>query len=207
MPTNEAAYGNPETRTRILTSAWQLIEETGSAMTLTDVANRAGVSRQAVYLHFKDRSGLLVSLVEHVDATLGWSDLRSHILGAPSGVESLRRWVETMSWYSDRIDRLSQVVEANQYRDEAMAAAWTNRMDGRRLLLLAIMERIAGEGRLASDWSAADAADVVYVCTMPGPWREWTQHLGWSTERYHSRIWDLLGESLLTPGEAGPSSS
>lgn len=201
MSTGKGTYGNPETRARILTSAWELVEETGSAMTLADVADKAGVSRQAVYLHFEDRSGLLVSLVEHVDASLGWADLRSHILGAPSGVESLRRWVETMSWYSDRIDRLSQVVETNQHRDQAMAAAWRNRMDGRRLLLLAMMERVAGEGRLASGWSAAAAADVVYVCTMPGPWREWTHELGWSSEEYHSRVWSLLSESLLRKGD------
>lgn len=201
MSTESGLYGSPETRTRILEATWELIEEHGFEVRLSDVAKKAGVSRQALYLHFGDRSGLFVALVEHIDASQGWADIRSHIFGAPTGVESLRRWVEGTSSLASRIDVIAQVVEADQYRDKAMAAAWRDRMNGRQSLILAMMERIAGEGRLASGWTASDAADVVYVYTMPGPWRELTRELRWSTDKYDSKVWKLLSESLLTPDE------
>lgn len=44
---------------------------------------------------------------------------------------------------------MTQVLETTQYRDEAMAAAYRNRMDGRQGMLRAIIDRIAGEGNLA----------------------------------------------------------
>lgn len=197
MSTSSHSYGNPETRRRILEATWEMIEELGAGVRLSDVANRAGVSRQTVYLHFGDRSGLLVSLVDYIDASQGWADQRAYIFGAATGVESLRRWVETMSWYTSRIDLITQAVEANQYADDAMAVAWRNRMNGRQAMILAMMERIAGEGRLASTWTTADAADLVYVYTMPNPWRELTRELGWSAEKYDSAMWALLSSSLL----------
>jgi AcrR family transcriptional regulator len=178
-----------------------MVEESGAGIRLADVAERAGVSRQGLYLHFGDRSGLLVALVDYMDTSQGWADSRSYIFGAASGVDSLRRWVETMSWYTAKIDRIAQTIEASQYRDEAMAAAWRDRMNGRQALILAMMERIAGEGRLSPGWTAPDAADVVYVFTMPGPWRELTRELGWTPDDYDSKVWKLLSESLLGPGD------
>ena len=39
---------------------------------LADVADRADVSRQAVYLHFGDRAGLVLGLLGWVDETSSW---------------------------------------------------------------------------------------------------------------------------------------
>jgi hypothetical protein len=55
------------------------------------------VSRQAAYLHFGDRSGLMTALVDFIDVSLGAVDIRAHIYGADSGVEGLRRFIDTMS--------------------------------------------------------------------------------------------------------------
>ncbi len=203
MSSDSSPYGNPETRQRILSKAWELLEERGSSFRLVDVADAAGVSRQAVYLHFGDRAGLLVALVDHVDEGFGAAKLRAHVFGAPTGVESLRRWVDTMSWYTGKIDRLTQVLEANQYDDEALAAGWRNRMNRRQAMLLAMTERIAGEGRLRAGWSVAAAADLIYAVTMPGPWRELTRHLRWSEQQYSDAVWRLLEAGLLLGSEAG----
>jgi AcrR family transcriptional regulator len=195
-------YGDPETRQRILTEAWELVEKGGSGVTLAEIARRAGVSRQALYLHFGDRSGLFVALVDYVDMSLGSAEIRDHVFGAPTGVETLRRWVEALSWYTGKIDRLTQILEWGQYEDEALAAGWRNRMNRRRELILAVAERIAEEGRLAEDWTTAEAADLIYAITMPGPWRELTREVGWSEQEYAERVWRLLESSLLTtPGE------
>lgn len=192
-------YGDPETRQGILQGTWDLINEKGAGVTVADAAKRAGVSRQAVYLHFGDRSGLLVALVDYIDLSHGSADMRSHIFGAPSGVESLRRWVETMSWYTAKIDSVTLLLEENQHRDQAMRAAWRNRMDRRQAMILTLVERIAGEGRLAHDWSVAEASEFIYVATMPAPWRELTTELGWSADQYSSNVWRVLSHSLLRP--------
>ena len=128
MSSEPAAYGDPGTRKRILDAAWELLEEQGVGIRLADVAARAGVSRQAVYLHFGDRSGLFVAVGDHIDLSFGRDRLRKNVFGAPSGVEGLRRWVETMSWYTAKIDSVSRIIESGQHDDEALAAVWNARI-------------------------------------------------------------------------------
>lgn len=197
MSSQEATYGDPDTRRRILQATWELVEEPEAVVTLTRAAAGAGVSRQAVYLHFGDRSGLLVALLDHIDQSFGRDDLREYVHGAPTGVEGLRRWIETMSWFTAKIDRVAQVFETRKYRDEAMAAAWRDRMDGRRKHVRRITERIGAEGALAEGWSVDRAVDLIYAFTMPGPWRELTRELGWKPEQYAAHVWKLMERGLL----------
>ena len=198
MSSEGVPYGDPDTRRRVLQAAWELLEQQGSGVRLVDVADRAGVSRQAVYLHFGDRSGLLVALMDFIDVSLGAVQIRAHVHGAATGVESLQRFIETMSWYTAKIDRVAQVTEAGKDQDEALAAAWRDRMGRRQLHLRSIVERIAAEGRLAEGWSVDAAVELLYVVTMPGPWRELTRELGWTAEEYTQHLTRLVRGSLLT---------
>ena len=190
-------YGDPETRRRILDTAWALLEERGTGVRIADIAAKAGVSRQAVYLHFGDRTSLFVALGDHVDVSFGRDRLRAHVFGAPTGVESLRRWVQTMSWYTAKIDTVSRILELAAESDEALAAVWKDRMTGRRGHVRRIAERIAAEGQLADGWTADAAADLIFAVTLPGPWRVLTSVVGWSNERYADEITGLLELSLL----------
>jgi AcrR family transcriptional regulator len=198
MSSEAAPYGDPDTRRRILQAAWELLEQQDAGVKLVDVADRAGVSRQAVYLHFGDRSGLLVALVDFIDVSLGAVQLRAHIHGGATGVESLQRWIETMSWYTAKIDRVTQVLETSQYQDEALSAAWRDRMGRRQMHLRSIVERIAAAGHLAEGWSVEAVVDLIYVVTMPGPWRELTRELGWTAEQYTQNLTRLIRSALLT---------
>ena len=181
----------------MLQAAWELLEQQGAGVRLVDVADRAGVTRQAVYLHFGDRSGLLVALVDFIDVSLGAVEIRAHIHGGATGVESLQRWIETMSWYTAKIDRVTEVLESSQYQDEALAAAWRDRMGRRQQHIRSIVERIAAEGQLAEGWSVNAAVDLIYVVTMPGAWRELTRELGWTAEQYSQHLTRLIQAALL----------
>jgi AcrR family transcriptional regulator len=193
-------YGDPETRTSILEAAWALLEERGTGIRIADIAVKAGVSRQAVYLHFGDRISLFVALGDHIDVNFGRDRLRAHVFGAPTGVESLRRWVQTMSWYTAKIDSVSRILELRAESDEALSAAWKDRMTGRLGHVRRIAERIAAEGQLAEGWTAVAAADLIYTVTLPGSWRVLTSALGWSEERYADELTELLERSVLVPG-------
>jgi AcrR family transcriptional regulator len=199
MSTSPASYGDPETRRRILDAAWALLDERGTGIRVADVAARAGVSRQAVYLHFGDRTSLFVALGDYIDVSFGRDNLRAHVFGAPTGVESLRRWVHTMSWYTAKIDSVSRVLELAAEADVALAAVWKDRMTGRRSHVHRIAERIAAEGQLAKGWTVEAAADLIFTVTLPGPWRVLTSVLSWSQEQYAEEIAGLLERSILAP--------
>lgn len=203
MSSAEAPRGDPETRRRILEATWNLIEERGARVRLVDVGDRAGVSRQAIYLHFGDRSGLLRALVRFMDTTLGLEEMAAHVSAAANGVEMLVRAMDLHMVMAPRIDRVAQALEAAQYEDAAVAAAWRDRMTSRQTAHRAIVQRIADEGRLAEGWTVAAAADLFYAITMPGFWRELTAELGWTSEDYREHVTRLLRRVFIADNSFG----
>jgi AcrR family transcriptional regulator len=191
-------YGDPETRERLLRAAWDLALELGPGLRLADVAARAGVSRQAVYLHFDDRAGLLLALLAWADQAFQLGDLLAAVNQAHTGVEALERMVEVNAAYWPRVDAIARVLEAHQYQDPAVSAALRDRLDFRRSAHRAVIARIAAEGELASGWTVDSAAELFAAVTMPGPWRELTGTYGWSAQQYANRMSQLLRRTLTT---------
>lgn len=192
------AYGDPETRERLLQAASELALEQGPSLRLADVAARAGVSRQAVYLHFGDRARLLLTLLAWGDQALELGELLARVTEAPTGVEALERMVEVHAAYSPRIDALARILEAHQYQDPAVAAALRDRLDFRRAAHRAVIARIAAEGDLADGWTVDTAADLFFAVTLATPWRELTGTCGWSAGQYAERMSQLLRRALIT---------
>ena len=61
-----------ETRTRILQASVRLLEaQRGQSVRMGDIAREAGISRQAVYLHFASRAELLEATTQYLDERLG----------------------------------------------------------------------------------------------------------------------------------------
>ncbi len=59
-----SSYHHGDARNALLTAAGELLEQTGAAgLSLRQVAERAGLSRQAPYNHFADKAALLAELV------------------------------------------------------------------------------------------------------------------------------------------------
>jgi AcrR family transcriptional regulator len=68
----KAAYHHGDLRPALLRAAEEVVKKQGlEALTLRDVARRAGVSHTAPYRHFKDRKALLAALAEDGFRALG----------------------------------------------------------------------------------------------------------------------------------------
>lgn len=191
------SYGDAETRRRILDAARVLLEDPDSEPTMSAVAERANVSRQAVYLHFGDRRGLLMALVEHVDAAYGLDGLIAHVHEARTGAEALARLVEVLDQAAPLIDAVAKMLESAQYQDPAMRAAWRSRMEGRQALARHVMARLAAEGRLAAGWTVDTAAAMCHAVALPAAWRELTNELSWSRREYVERVTRLLSDTVI----------
>jgi AcrR family transcriptional regulator len=193
------SYGDPQTRLRILAATQAVLTERGSALTLGEVAHRADVSRQAVYLHFGDRTQLLLALVQHMDETLDLGPALQHVRAADSAAGVIERMMRLHSSFSTAIDPVAQVLEAEQYTDDALGAAWRDRMRFRRQAHVAIVERLAELGGLAPEWDVDVAADLLYALTLPAVWREMTRELGWTSEEYVENVGRFAARALLAP--------
>ena len=190
-------YGDPDTRTRILDATWSLVAEIGSRVKLADVAERASVSRQAIYLHFGDRSRLLVELVNYMDASLNLDDRLADVNAAPNGAALLEAAMRLNTTFFSQVFPIAQVLEAAQHEDEALGAAWRDRMQYRQATFRAMIETIVDRGELADDWTVDDAASMLYAVAHFDTWRELVVELKWSDDHYVQSMSRLLQRALL----------
>lgn len=195
------AYGDPQTRARILDAAWALIED-GDEVTMGAVAARAEVSRQAVYLHVGDRSGLLTALVGHMDQALGLDEHASQVFAAPTGLEALHRLVAMVTEHHPRIIGVARVLDAERLSDPDAAAAWHDRMTSRLHGSRLIVQRLADEDRLAPAWDVDTAAALLYTLLLPRLWDELVTGQRWSSGQYREHVTTLLTRALIDDASA-----
>lgn len=194
---SDGSYGDPETRTRILETTWELVAEHGARLKLADVAARASVSRQAIYLHFGDRAGLLVGLVQHMDETLDLGSSLAAVHAAPDGASLLESAMRLNTTFWAKVLPVAQVLEAAPPDDEALRTAWRDRMRFRQATFRAMIEALAERSELATGWSVDDAAAILYAVAHFDTWRELVVELGWSDNRYVESMTRLLRGALL----------
>jgi len=133
LKTQVDTVSSGNSRSRILDAALALIVKRGGAdVTMMEIAKAAGVSRQAVYLHFADRAELLVSVARHADEKRGlYAEIRK-ITDAPSGIDALREAASLQARTNPGIWAIARAVDAVRRTDEAAAApAGAGRADGR----------------------------------------------------------------------------
>ena len=83
-PNTKAVAEDGDLRRRVLAASEALLESEGlAALSLREVARRAGVSHQAPYHHFPDRESILAALVAQ-----GFDDLTGRLDAAISGADS-----------------------------------------------------------------------------------------------------------------------
>ena len=196
---SEPSYGDPQTRARILQATHDLIATRGANVKLSEVAEAAEVSRQALYLHFGDRTGLLVALVDHMDSTLELGPALDRVLAAPTGAELLERAMRLNTEFWTAVAPVAHVLQAGQHDDDALGTAWRDRMQFRHHVFAEMIRTVADRDELADEWAIDDAAATLYAIAHFEPWRELTQHLGWSDDDYVDRMTTVLRRTLLRP--------
>ncbi|CAM3887071.1 TetR/AcrR family transcriptional regulator [Castellaniella denitrificans] len=136
-------YHHGDARNALLAAAASMIEETGAqGLSLRQVAERAGLSRQAPYNHFADKEALLAEL-----ALAGFRDLESRIRrtrGYPADPAALEHAAAAYIGFAQRRPALfrlmfsSELVELARFPEaqaagaaclaslEAIVAAWVD---------------------------------------------------------------------------------
>jgi AcrR family transcriptional regulator len=182
----------PKTRDRILEATWRLMEErVGRNVRMGDVAKGAGVSRQAVYDHFGSRAKLMVATVRYGDEALGLDERLRHYRAAGNGVERLETYVEFWGNYIPEIYGIARALLAERENDEAVAAAWDDRMRAVYDACRDIIDKLRRDGTLAPGWPTDEAADLLWTMLSIRNWESLTRERGWPVDHYVNRMQDL----------------
>jgi AcrR family transcriptional regulator len=187
-----------DTRGRIIEAGYQRMAAAGvAAVRVADVAAAAGVSRQAVYLHFGSRAGLLAEIARHADLRNPHAQAVRGALHIQPAVDALSAFVHAFCQFSVVALPLLLALDAAARSDAAARAAWNERKDVVRRMLTVIMRRLADEGRLQQPWSIAEAADWCLTRLHPAILEELVLQRGWSLRRVAERIVLELEASLV----------
>jgi AcrR family transcriptional regulator len=138
---------------------------------MAEVAAGAGLSRQAVYLHFPDRAALLATLRTGLDL--------------PDGIEIVEQAPSARAALTSVLTRLAETYERIW---PVLRASGTAETSGRLPLCQALVARFRGEGALAPHLSPATAADILYSLTSPALWHELVQTRSWDAMRYRTHV-------------------
>ncbi len=189
--TNEevARPGDPQTRSHILDAALALLlEARGAPVSMSEVARRAGVSRQALYLHFDGRADLLTSVARHADDRRGLPEAIRGIEEAGSGPDAVRAMVDLQARMNPGIWPVALALEEARRGDEAAERAWQDRLDARLGGCRAIAARLAREGTLRAGLTEEVAADLLWTLTSLRTWEDLVLQRGWSAGRYRKAV-------------------
>ncbi len=189
----------PDTKNKILAETWRLMElNRGQGVKMIDIAKAAGISRQAVYLHFASRTELMIETMNYVDEVKGLNDrIINRLQKATTGSELIEAFVDVWGNYIPEIYGLAKAMLLTRDTDEATAAAWNNSMSCLRDVCQKIVEALTHEGVLARDWSQKEAVEMFYTMMSVQNWEQLTIECEWSTAKYISRMKTLLKSFLI----------
>ena len=192
---------NPETRNRILKAALKLLEASqGEGVRMTDIAKRAGISRQALYLHFSTRAELLIATTYYLDKLKGAEERLVPSRRARSGIERLDAFIEAWGTYIPEIYGIAKALLAMRDTDEAAAKAWDERMQDMRQGCEAAINALASDNMLSPDHSPIQATDILWTMLSVRNWEQLTLECGWPQERYIETLKSLARRIFVAEG-------
>lgn len=194
------------TRSGLLVAARELLESGGpDALTMTTVAERAGVTRRAAYLHYASRTELLVDLFDHVSRAEDLPSSMRPVWEAPDGVSALEEFAQHIARFHPRILGVAGALNRARRRDPDAAAHWDVAARDQRAACQRLVRRLQREDRLAPPWTVGTATDMLLALMSFELLEVLMVDRGWSRRRYGRHLATLFRATFVRPpeGDAG----
>lgn len=188
-----------ETRTNILKATLDLLEAGGgNGVRMTDIAKQAGISRQAVYLHFSTRAELLIAATQYVDELKGVEERLAESRSAQSGLERLDAYIDAWGNYIPEIYNIAKALLAMSDTDDEAAKAWDDRMQAMRHGCQAVIKQLKADGKLSSEHTAQQATDILWTMLSVRNWEQLRNQCNWSQRMYLKKIKVMAVSALVS---------
>lgn len=190
------------TAAALLRAARELIEGAGFAtLTMAAVAERAGVSRRAVYLHFATRTELLTALYRSLGETEDLGRSLQAVWDCPDAVTALTEWAEHIARSHPRILGIIRAVERARYGDPDAAELWRTAQGNWHKGSRRLIRWLADEGRLAPRWTVDTAADLMWALMSIDVLDRLINQRHWSRRRTADQLAALFQATFVAPPE------
>ncbi|HEX6338273.1 MAG TPA: helix-turn-helix domain-containing protein [Jiangellaceae bacterium] len=169
----------------LLAAARAIIEEDGfDSLTMAGVAERAGVSRRAVYLHFDSRAELLAELLLHLGQAEDLGVSLQRVWDSPDSLAALDEWAHHLARAHPRIMLIARAVDQVRRADPDATAMRAEIMRRWRSGCGRLMAWLAAEGNLAPPWTVDTAADMLWALMSWDVLEGLLVEREWSREQY-----------------------
>ena len=178
--------GRLQTRTQILEAARAMFEEVGYYDAgLGAVAKKAGVSRQAIYLHFPSKAELLTALHLHIFATDVVPALERHpVTDAGSALDALDAMIAVDVEVASKVWRIHEALQMARRRHPEVEETLRPREEKRYSEMLDLGRRLKRERALPPNIGVGMFADMLWGLMNIGTYRNLVIERGWSLEQY-----------------------
>ena len=189
-------------RAALLDATRELITEGGfDALTMAEVADRAGVSRRAVYLHFATRAELVSALFSRLGETEDVGASLQRVWGSPDAVAALAEWGRHLARTHSKLLPVMLAAERARHADPDAAALWQAGQDRWLAGARRLADWLAREERLAPPWTPATAADMIWSLMSPDLLNRLLRERRWPARRIGDHLAALLTATFATHPE------
>lgn len=192
-------------REALLDATRELVGEGGfDALTMTAVADRAGVSRRSIYLHFSSRADLVSALFARLDETEDIATSLSRVWDCPNAVAALGEWGHHLARIHPRILPVMQAAERARHIDPDAANLWHAGQQRWLAGARRLADWLAREDSLAEPWTPADAADMIWSLMSIDLLERLLNQRRWSARRIGEHLAHLLTSAFASsPAPSG----
>lgn len=182
----------------LLTATRELIDETGfEALTMAAVAERAGVSRRAIYLHFATRTELVMALYRSLGETENLAESLQSVWDSADGVRALAEWARHIGRSHPRILATLRAVEHARHTDPDAAELWQTTMNNWRKGCRRLITWLSADGRLAPHWPIDAATDLLWSLMSLDLLERLVVDRRWSPRRFADHYGALLHSTFV----------
>ncbi|MFC7330864.1 TetR/AcrR family transcriptional regulator [Marinactinospora rubrisoli] len=186
------------TRSRVLAAARAILEERGpAALTMSEAAARAGVTRRAVYLHFATRTDLVTALFDYVAEEEGLHASVRRVWDRPDSVAALEEWARHLARYHPRVLAVDQAIRRVRHQDADAARHYRRATESQRANCRRLAEWLASEDRLAAEWTPDSATDMLWALISSDMIEALHTERGWSGDRLAEHLAVLLRRTFV----------
>ena len=187
-----------DTRTRILKATWSLLEDNVAKLPrMSDIAKAAGVSRQALYLHFPSRTELLIETTRYQDQTYNVDERLAASRSAPTGRARLDAFVTAWCNYVPQIWNVGRALLVLAETEPEAADAINQRMSDIAEGFEAAVLALARDGDLPSGVDTKRMTELLCALLSFRTWEMLTQQYNWPHDQYLKTMQALARAATL----------
>jgi AcrR family transcriptional regulator len=176
------------TRERITTSARRLFAQHGfAATTIEAIAHDADVAAQTVYATFSSKRGILLALLDIMEAEGGKAPQRNQLATSDGGLAlQIRQWAASTRRFFEGGADLIDIVWKAGLADPDLLSAWREGERRRREVVEARVKSWASRNVLRPGLSEREAADIIWALLGPELFRLFVSECQWPGDRYEA---------------------